>query len=504
MTDTQSLRHSSGAEAQTTFGRHSNAVSAAIVAMFSDTAGRVSRPKFLFAVAGFDIVLVVASAAVANWAQGGTGDHGGSAGLLAVAMAVILVGLLRRNWSYSISALQDVTGQIGKIGHACLLAFVSLAGAAHLFALPDIAPGLLVTWAFTTLAALASSRVVAANLIDRLAEARALSRRTVIVGSGGEADALRAALQRTTGAHVEILGYFDDRSAERSEPIGTSIERLGSFNKLAEYCQANGVDLVIVAVPLSADRRLLEILQELFAIRVDIRISAHNARLQLNPSAYKYIGDVPMLAVMDRPLSDWDRGIKNAFDRVMAIFILVAVSPIMLATAIAIRLDSKGPVLFKQRRYGFDNELVEIWKFRSMYADQSDAHAAKLVTKGDPRVTRVGRFIRKTSLDELPQLFNVLTGEMSLVGPRPHATQAKAGDSLYQEVVQGYLARHRVKPGITGWAQVCGWRGETDTHEKILRRVECDLYYIENWSLRFDLYVITLTPFVLATGKNAY
>jgi lipopolysaccharide/colanic/teichoic acid biosynthesis glycosyltransferase len=185
--------------------------------------------------------------------------------------------------------------------------------------------------------------------------------------------------------------------------------------------------------------------------------------------------------------------------------LLLAAAPVMLLTAIAIKLDSRGPVFFKQKRYGFNNELIEVYKFRSMYVDQCDATASKLVTKDDARVTRVGRFIRKTSLDELPQLINVvIKGNLSLVGPRPHAVHAKAEDRLYDEAVDGYFARHRVKPGITGWAQVNGWRGETNTHEKIQRRVEHDLYYIENWSVVFDFFILAKTPFALAKSENAY
>ena len=176
----------------------------------------------------------------------------------------------------------------------------------------------------------------------------------------------------------------------------------------------------------------------------------------------------------------------------------------MLAVAAAVKFTSKGPVLFKQKRYGFNNELIEIYKFRSMYNEQTDANATTLVTKVDPRVTKVGRFIRRTSLDELPQFFNVLKGQLSLVGPRPHATKAKAGEKLYEHVVDGYFARHKVKPGITGWAQINGWRGETDTHEKIEKRVEFDLYYIENWSLTFDLYILARTPFALLNTDQAY
>ena len=177
----------------------------------------------------------------------------------------------------------------------------------------------------------------------------------------------------------------------------------------------------------------------------------------------------------------------------------------MLLAAIAVKLDSRGPVFFKQKRYGFNNELIEVYKLRSMYVDKCDAAAAVLVTKGDPRVTRVGAFLRKTSIDELPQLINVaVKGNLSLVGPRPHAIHAKAENRLYDEAVDGYFARHRVKPGITGWAQVSGWRGETDTQEKIQRRVEHDLYYIENWSVLLDLYILAKTPFAVFNARNAY
>jgi lipopolysaccharide/colanic/teichoic acid biosynthesis glycosyltransferase len=176
----------------------------------------------------------------------------------------------------------------------------------------------------------------------------------------------------------------------------------------------------------------------------------------------------------------------------------------MLAVAAAIKLDSTGPVLFRQKRHGFNNEVIQVLKFRSMYVDRCDDSAAKLVTKHDRRVTRVGRFIRKASLDELPQLFNVITGSLSLVGPRPHALQAKAANRLYPAVVEGYFGRHNVKPGITGWAQIHGWRGETDTPEKIQKRVEHDIYYIENWSLLLDLYILIKTPFALLKSENAY
>jgi exopolysaccharide biosynthesis polyprenyl glycosylphosphotransferase len=245
--------------------------------------------------------------------------------------------------------------------------------------------------------------------------------------------------------------------------------------------------------------------RKLWVLPVDIRLAAHTNRLRFRPRAYSYIGNVPMLDIFDRPIADWDVVVKWTFDRVVGMLLLIATAPVMAVVALLIKLDSPGPVFFKQRRYGFNNELIEVYKFRSMYVESSDATASKLVTKDDPRVTPIGRFIRKTSLDELPQLINVaIKGNLSLVGPRPHATQAKAANQLYDDVVEGYFARHRVKPGITGWAQVSGWRGETDTPEKIQRRVEHDLYYIENWSVFFDIYILAKTPFALLKTESAY
>ena len=203
-------------------------------------------------------------------------------------------------------------------------------------------------------------------------------------------------------------------------------------------------------------------------------------------------------------MSDWSVALKAIEDRTLAALGLLVLSPLLALIAIAVKLDSRGPVFFRQARYGFNNESIGVYKFRSMYVDQCDAGAVRLVTKGDPRVTRVGAFLRRTSLDELPQLINVLRGALSLVGPRPHAMQAKAEGHIYDQVVEGYFARHKVKPGITGWAQVNGWRGETDTVEKIEQRVAHDMFYIENWSMLLDLKILALTPIALFTTKNAY
>lgn len=196
--------------------------------------------------------------------------------------------------------------------------------------------------------------------------------------------------------------------------------------------------------------------------------------------------------------------IKRCEDLVLASIALVLFAPLMALVALAIRLDSKGPVLFRQKRYGYNNRLIWVFKFRSMYTERTDANAERQTTRDDDRITRVGRFIRKTSIDELPQLFNVLAGSMSMVGPRPHATATKAAGIPFEEAVSEYSSRHRVKPGITGWAQINGYRGETDTLHKIKKRVEYDLEYIAKWSVWFDLYILFRTvPAVLLT-KEVY
>ncbi len=342
-------------------------------------------------------------------------------------------------------------------------------------------------------------------LVRRWTRQGRLDRRTVVVGAGGPGEALIDALAHQRDSDVRVIGVFDDRGDERSSPTCEGVPKLGTVDDLVEFARHTRVDLVIFSLPISAESRILQMLKKLWVLPVDIRLSAHTNKLRFRPRSYSYIGNVPVLDIFDRPIADWDVVMKWLFDKIVGTLALLAVAPIMLVIAAAIKLESKGPVLFKQRRYGFNNELVEVLKFRSMYAEHTDPTAKKLVTRDDPRVTRVGRFIRRTSLDELPQLFNVVfTGNLSLVGPRPHAVHAKAEDHLYDEAVDGYFARHRVKPGITGWAQINGWRGETDSKEKIQRRVEHDLYYIENWSILFDLYILARTPFALLRGESAY
>ena len=421
---------------------------------------------------------------------------------LALATAFLALFAMRESGLYEISALLRPASNIARSFALGLGAGLAGFGFIH-WQVGCCGWWTVFDFALILLAWIVASRLLLWAWAQPRAAAGAFSRRIAIVGGGAAAERAINTLEASPGLDVEIVGLFDDRRDSRSPEHIRKYRKLGNVADLQDYARHNRIDLIIVAIPLSAEKRLLQMLKQLWELPVDIRISGQESRLKLSPRAYDYLGDLPLLAVFDLPLSDWGWFVKGVMDRVLAALMLVAFAPVMAAVALAIRLESPGPVLFRQKRYGFNNELVEVFKFRSMYVDRCDATASKLVTRDDPRVTRVGRFIRKTSLDELPQLFNVLKGDLSLVGPRPHATQAKAADALYQEVVSGYFARHKVKPGITGWAQINGWRGETDTVEKIEQRVKYDLEYIDRWSIWFDLYILLKTPFSLLSPANA-
>ncbi|MEE7440952.1 undecaprenyl-phosphate glucose phosphotransferase [Methylobacterium oryzae] len=420
-------------------------------------------------------------------------------------IAVITVTLIQASGGYRVAAFRSFFKTAVLLIAAWSMTFLMVAAGLVLAKVADHYSRLwLATFFGTGLAMLLVGRFVLFRIIDAQTRAGRFDRRTAIVGGGQPAEDLIAALETQSESGIRIVGVFDDRNADRSSDVVAGHPKLGNVDDLVAYARHARLDLIVFTIPITAEARILQMLAKLWVLPIDIRLSAHAAKLRLRPRSYSYLGSVPVLDVFDRPIADWDVVVKALFDRCVGLMMLLALSPLMLVIALAVRLTSRGPVLFRQKRHGFNNELIEVYKFRSMYVDQCDAGAAKMVTRGDPRVTPVGRFIRKTSLDELPQLFNVLKGDLSLVGPRPHALQAKAANTLYDQVVDGYFARHKVKPGITGWAQVNGWRGETDTSEKLQRRVEHDLYYIENWSVLLDLQILLTTPFALFKTENAY
>ncbi len=362
----------------------------------------------------------------------------------------------------------------------------------------------LASWYLIGIAYFVVARVVTSYGLKRWARNGLMERRAVIVGGGEPAKNLIRSLEAQTDNDIRICGIFDDRGDQRSPELIAGYPKLGTFEELVEFARLARIDMLIISLPLTAEARIIELLRKLWVLPADIRIAGYSSKLRFRPRSYSHVGKVAMLDVFDKPISDWDSVAKRGFDLFFSVVALALLWPIMLGAALAVKLTSKGPVFFVQKRHGFNNEIINVYKFRSMYTEMSDPTARQAVTKGDPRVTPVGRFIRKSSIDELPQLFNVLRGDLSLVGPRPHAVLAQTADRKYSDIVESYFARHKVKPGVTGWAQINGWRGEVDNDDKIKYRTAFDLYYIENWSLWFDLKVLFLTPFSLLNTENAY
>ncbi len=424
----------------------------------------------------------------------------------ALALAPILaIALIQASDGYQVAAFRTYVSQLGRIFTAWTVVFGFFALAVFFAKVgEEFSRVWFASWYVGGLAFFTLFRVILARFVQRWTAEGRLERRAVIVGGGMAAAELIIELEAQRDNDIRICGIFDDRDDERSPPVVAGYPKLGTINELVEFARLTQLELLIVSIPLRAEKRLLQLLKKLWVLPLDIRLSAHADKMRFRPRSYSYIGSVSLLDMFERPIADWDSIAKRAFDLFFATLALVLLSPLMLATAIAIRATSPGPALFRQKRYGFNNEVIDVLKFRSMYTDKTDADARVAVTRGDPRVTPIGRFIRKSSIDELPQLFNVLRGELSLVGPRPHALGANTDNKLWDQVIDGYFARHKVKPGVTGWAQINGWRGECDTPDKIRHRIESDLYYIENWSLALDLYILFLTPFRLLNTEHAY
>ena len=358
-----------------------------------------------------------------------------------------------------------------------------------------------VSWAVATFGSLVAERFAVESLLHRLRRKGVLREATAIVGSGPLVDRLVAHLNSLDDTMIEIVGIFDDRSTRLPE---TSLKPHGTLDDLLELGRRHQIERVIIALPWSAEERILQVMRRLKAQSIDIALCPDLAIFSLPHKSFDYVGNLPTLRVAERPLRRWEAVLKYAEDRVLGALILAIAAPVMLGVALAIRLDSPGPIFFRQKRLGFNNTEIEVWKFRTMHHGQGDDSGARQTQRNDTRVTRIGGFLRRYSLDELPQLINVVQGTMSLVGPRPHPAGMRTQDLLCQEIVEDYAHRHRVRPGITGWAQVHGYRGATEDPEQLRRRTEYDLYYIEEWSLLLDLKIIFLTAFQIFKPSNAY
>lgn len=359
------------------------------------------------------------------------------------------------------------------------------------------------TWVIATLAALLTSRVLLRLLVLRLIRLGYLVRNIAIVGGGKQGVELISRLLRSPEEGVSIVGVFDDRKGRINGRI-CGFPVLGTTDDLQTYVRRMPVDEVIVALPITAEQRLKGLFDKLRLLPVDLRLFADALAGTFSVRGVSYLSDAPVLEIAERPLKNWNALAKSMEDKLLGSLLLLCALPVMAIVAIAIKLEDGGPVFFVQDRFGFNNEVIRVVKFRTMFVGRSDSSGTIRTVRGDPRVTRVGRWLRRLSLDELPQLLNVIRGDMSLVGPRPHAIGMRAGDQIYPEAVTDYFARHRVKPGITGWAQVHGLRGEVDTMEKAKARVTYDLFYIEHWSLSLDMQILFKTLPGLLLTSNAY
>ncbi len=376
---------------------------------------------------------------------------------------------------------------------AMLLLFGYVTGYTRFFS-----PRFIVVWPLATLASLLLANELARRALPRLIE-HAYQRSAVIVGGNEAGAALARQFVDNAYLGVHFLGYFDDRSAERVHDVAGG-RLLGALKDLATYVKQNKVEHIYIALPMASQPRILSLLDDIKDTTASIFFVPDIFVTDLIQGRMDSINGMPVVAVCETPFTGLAGFAKRASDIALASAILLLISPIMAAVALGVRLSSPGPVIFAQRRYGLDGREIVVYKFRSMTVTEDGDKRYTQVTQGDARVTRFGAFIRKTSLDELPQFINVLQGRMSIVGPRPHAI---AVNEQYRKLIPGYMIRHKVKPGITGWAQVNGYRGGDDL-EHMKMRIKYDLEYLRNWSLELDLSIILRTVGLVMKDSRAY
>lgn len=360
-------------------------------------------------------------------------------------------------------------------------------------------PAVLLWWGLLT-PALLWCAVFAGRTAIRWNAARPENRRrVVIIGAGPLGIRVSHALVARGTTWLQMKGFFDDRADERVHEEAAS-RRLGGLADAAPYIREQGVHEVYITLPLGSQPRIVELLEQVQGTTASIFYVPDVFGISIIQGRLQDMNGVPVVGICETPFTGTNSLVKRISDIVLASLILVLISPLLLLVALGVKLSSPGPAIFKQRRNGLDGEEIIVWKFRSM-TTQDNGSVVRQATRDDPRITPFGAFIRRTSLDELPQFFNVLQGRMSIVGPRPHAV---AHNEEYRRLIKAYMVRHKVKPGITGWAQVNGHRGETDTIEKMQARVEYDLAYLRNWSLGLDLQIIARTVKLVFFDRKAY
>lgn len=441
-----------------------------------------------------DMVVVVATAFLAglivdSWPI--SPDHG----LFLVPTALLALIVFSALDFYEIQPPQSIAIRLGRLIAAWLATLAC--GVMLLFVMrPEALPARdwLLAWSVVSGCGLVGVRLTFGALIDRLRAQGTMGWHVVVLGSG---DWGQDARRRLDGDQLEstVVGYLD---------VGDFADLSGLEGVLRQQLAAKGVDQVAVALEAEDLHRLPDLLSLLRQFPVEVGLLPQLGTSGLPTLGYRRLGELTSVTCLKKPIDGWSWHLKTAFDRVAASLLLLFLAPLLGLIALAVKATSPGPIFFRQARLGFNQQPIQVFKFRSMYVDLCDTTLSTQVrqaTRDDPRVTRVGAVLRRTSLDELPQLINVLRGEMSLVGPRPHAV---AHDEYYASLIDGYLGRHRAKPGITGWAQVRGCRGEIHSLEDMRRRIELDLHYIDNWSLWFDVKILLRTVMVFLRDDKAY
>jgi len=321
----------------------------------------------------------------------------------------------------------------------------------------------------------------------------------VIIGANDVSVRFAATINRHESSVMAVHGYFDDRAQER-RPANMEHPTLGAMNEIPAYVRKHNIKMIVISQPISAQPRILSLLEDLEDTTASVYFLPDIYIFDLMQARFASLGGMPVIGIRESPFTGVNSMIKRISDIVLALIIQIMLTPIMLTIALAVKLTSPGPVIFRQRRYGLYGEEILVYKFRSMTVAEDGAKVVQ-AKKGDQRLTKIGGFLRRTSLDELPQFINVLQGRMSIVGPRPHAV---AHNEQYRKLIKGYMLRHKAKPGITGWAQVNGLRGETDTLDKMQARIQYDLDYLRNWSVWLDMWIIVRTVLVVLKRENAH
>ncbi|WP_122571030.1 undecaprenyl-phosphate glucose phosphotransferase [Pseudomonas viridiflava] len=397
---------------------------------------------------------------------------------------------------------ERILRELTKVFNYWALTFISLLSVDYLLLnrdnLPDDGQ---MTWFALVLAILCGYRLLIRLLLHSLRRHGFNTRRVAIVGTGQVGERLAQSISSAPWMGLNLLGFYDSNPQQMNlSATGTRVPVLGDLEQLVEDARQGRIDKVYITLAFSAEPHLRELITGLSDTTASVYLIPDVFMFELLHARSESINGLASISIFDSPMDGAWSVVKRAEDILLSSLILVLIAIPLLLIALAIKLTSKGPVLFRQRRYGLDGRPIMVWKFRSMNV-QENGDVVRQATRNDKRITPLGAFLRRTSLDELPQFFNVLRGDMSIVGPRPHAV---AHNEQYRRQVSGYMLRHKVKPGITGWAQINGWRGETDTLDKMRKRVEFDLEYIEHWSIWLDLKIILLTLFKGFFNKNAF